>query len=475
MPKSRLVFLTFLSLGLACSRSGFEPSQPGGDDAGSEKCLSWTRKRLIQVKGSAHDLTDFQVRARIDFDSDLRPDYADLRFLDEQGTLLEHWLEEVGPRYAVVWIKVPSIPTAGTTVTMVYGNPCANSASSFGGTFPWKTEFVDTIRVQHTSIAVDSNNSPHISYFDRDKTRLKYAKWNGGAWEIEVVEDSGNTGAHTCIILDARSLPHIAFYDRGNSHVEYARFDGASWITQIVETCTADNGADPSLTLDSNSLPRMSYYRGGTRELKYARSNGAAWQTEIVDPAKTETTALVLDADQNPHIAYTRDVAGLGYARWDGDSWEREDLDANGTYVALALDSTYRPHIAYYDTGNALKYAWNDGTTWRRETVKLIGAVSHFVGMYLDRRDRPHICFQDNQLVGTLAYAERNGSLWSIEQVDTAGSTGHDPAIAPDTYGFPQISYFSDSGDIGLKHAYRRAHAFPEPTVEVGEELIVGR
>ncbi|MEW6558393.1 MAG: hypothetical protein AB1349_13765 [Elusimicrobiota bacterium] len=49
----------------------------------------------------------------------------------------------------------------------------------------WNVQTVNTNAGWSTSIAVDSNGEPHISYMDLKNYTLKYTKWNGSKWEIQ--------------------------------------------------------------------------------------------------------------------------------------------------------------------------------------------------------------------------------------------------------------------------------------------------
>ena len=53
--------------------------------------------------------------------------------------------------------------------------------------FFWKKEKIDSANLHGTSLTLDSVNNPHICYKGDDV--LKYAYWDGSAWQIEVVDN----------------------------------------------------------------------------------------------------------------------------------------------------------------------------------------------------------------------------------------------------------------------------------------------
>ena len=54
---------------------------------------------------------------------------------------MSYWIQETGTNYAIVWVKVPSIPTSGTQMYLYYGNPIATSQSNGDATFLFFDDF----------------------------------------------------------------------------------------------------------------------------------------------------------------------------------------------------------------------------------------------------------------------------------------------------------------------------------------------
>jgi hypothetical protein len=136
----------------------------------------------------------------------------------------------------------------------------------------WVTEDVDydgTTGMYYTSVAVDASDHPHIAYYDGNNYDLKYATWDGAAWDIQTVDSDGSTGYYTSIALDASGNPHIAYYRSTNSELAYATWDGAAWDLQTIDS---DNtvGYYPSIALDSGGSPHISYGEYTNDILRYA-------------------------------------------------------------------------------------------------------------------------------------------------------------------------------------------------------------
>ena len=98
------------------------------------------RKEITITEQSGSTLTDYPVLLTIDTASlisegKMRSDCGDIRFTDENDTLLTYYLESAcNTANTKIWVKVPSIPaSSSTTIYMYYGNSEAESASDIHG------------------------------------------------------------------------------------------------------------------------------------------------------------------------------------------------------------------------------------------------------------------------------------------------------------------------------------------------------
>jgi hypothetical protein len=192
---------------------------------------------------------------------------------------------------------------------------------------------------------------------------LSFGAALGDSWHIESVDTAGDVGYDTSIALDSSDYPHISYFDNTNRDLKYAYSTGSAWSIISVDT-TGDVGYFTSIALDSSNYPHISYYDISNGDLKYAYWTGSAWSITSVDTAGDVGwfTSIALDSSDNPYISYCDyDNGALKCAHWNGSAWSITSIDATGDMrycSSIALDSSDNPHISYYDEGNGdLKYA----------------------------------------------------------------------------------------------------------------------
>ncbi len=72
----------------------------------------------------------------------------------------------------------------------------------------------------YTSLALDSNDHPHIGYYDSTNGDLKYARWDGSQWITGTVDSQGDVGEGSSIALDDRGNVYIAYHDAANGDLK---------------------------------------------------------------------------------------------------------------------------------------------------------------------------------------------------------------------------------------------------------------
>jgi len=257
----------------------------------------------------------------------------------------------------------------------------------------WTIETVDTHAqgVGHnTSIALDSEGSPHIAHRKRfGKQAVKYAQSMGSTWETTTVMSAGGSDYYfgdTSLVLDSDDRPFLAFLGLGDdAGLDLARKAGRKWKISRVASFYAGDSVSMVLeeSLDGTGTFHIVYSTGGypdeQYEMKYVYGSktadgslGGDWniQTEPIDKwigndAGFDFASLAIDPGSGDlHLSYYDYRLGvLKYAFKEKDgSWSSPtEVDRSGDvglYSSIALGLGGTPNIAYYDAANGdLRYA----------------------------------------------------------------------------------------------------------------------
>ncbi len=293
----------------------------------------------------------------------------------------------------------------------------------------WNIETVDCCRHPGgPSIAIDNSDYPHVSYnygqLHIGLSELRYARWDGSAWMIETVESAKDTGRESSLALDSSGHPHIGYttittsFPQVEFDLRYARWDGSKWQLEVVDHVPSWIG-EISLGLDSGGRPHMSYSAKVDENftLKYAAWNGSAWIIETVDSQNDVgmQNSLAIDGSDRPHIAYNDETnEDLKYASWSETGWRIEVVDSEGDTglgyygraPSIALDDLDRPHIGYW--GNGTRYAWWNVLGWQSEHVDTVpSGRPESIAIALNNSGYPRMSYNDLGS-GELRYAVRS-------------------------------------------------------------------
>jgi len=360
---------------------------------------------------------------------------------------------------------------------IAYGGKNLYLAKKMPGSTDWVIEVVDSSSQvgYYASLALDSDNNPHISYQDRANYELKYARYDGSSWHIEVAGSQGGyLATGTSIALDSNNRPHIAYFDRYTDRLYYAHFNGTAWQYSTIATLTNawDSYLHPSIVLDSNDLPHVvlcHYWYNVLHNLKHYFFNGSTWDNQTILSGAGFFPSMTIDNNDHIHISYRgtggSNNAGLGYGVYDGSTWQTADITPGTDIIActaITVDKNNNPHIGYFDanTGGGLKHAEYDGSDWQFSIVSFDSGKN--TSIVADSNNDIHI-----NSIGTneLRYSSDTGGAWATKILDYSSGSGRYTTIALDSADRPHISHYAGMLNK-LKYTFHNGSEFVSEIVD---------
>jgi hypothetical protein len=328
----------------------------------------------------------------------------------------------------------------------------------------------------HNSIATDSLNHVHISYgmgggfHFNNVDSLKYATNASGNWVITTIDSAGDVGGYTSIAIDSGDNVHISYYDYTNQDLKYATNASGNWVITTVGS-DGDVGRYSSIAVDSEDKVHISYYDATNQKLKYATNASGQWVEQNIGNSDFNCfSSITLDSKNNVLISFLANE-DLKFTTNATGSWVTTTIDNDiadssnaGMYTSIATDSVDNVHISYMDKiGGHLKYATNAPGQW---VITDVDGINGFTGEYssiaLDSKNKVHISYSD---YSHCKYATNSSGNWVITAVESyataeASYWGY-TSIAIDSADNIHISYFDDtSGNQNLKYAFYTAPVY---------------
>ncbi|MEQ9502168.1 MAG: hypothetical protein RIT81_35185 [Deltaproteobacteria bacterium] len=266
--------------------------------------------------------------------------------------------------------------------------------------------------------------SRHAAAFDDDGVAhvalggdaLRYARHEGGAWSVEVVDPHGDVGS---LALDADGQPVIAYFDRYRRHAPLA--------PEVQALKVARRSADGRWTVETidPELPRT--------------EDELTWPQIAVLPSG----AIVVVASQDTQIHV---------ARLDNGAWSTETLPITpATYVRsleIAVDALGAPMLAFSDFANHYLIR-NVDEAWREPQV--VNTPSDSVGLsafFADAAGRPSfVVYAMNGTGERLHVLRETGAGWDVQTCAgfNDGRLGYSPGLLADgTVAFGFFDYLGN-------------------------------
>ena len=345
----------------------------------------------------------------------------------------------------------------------------------------WSFEDIDTsVKTSRIVLDLDDSDRPRIAYKDWDNEPWLAYNNSGteGTWETVQVRNGYDLGGHMAMTLD---------YSTGTAYMAYRQYQWPAYAGLVSSVYTGtvlatDPVSDSGEAANSVGMGPEIHIAGTTVLAPFmngtdGESPAYVEMATIRAPGPTITSvdgeshyvgtygiSMALDQAGNQHISYyNASASSLMYARFDGSSWQVEEVDnggASGTYSSIAIDPSGNPHISYVNTTpnpDAVMYAHHNGTAWTIEVIDATPYYAYDTSIDLDSSGSAHITYQVyNNSCGTcynLRYSYHNGSEWVYEDIKDYSSnwaysnTGRNNQIKLNSTDVPHVVFFDDYYD----------------------------
>ena len=273
------------------------------------------------------------------------------------------------------------------------------------------------------SLVLDSKQHPHISYPGAGNGNVVHVYWDGSFWKTQPIELHATViNYYTSIALDSNDYPTISYYEEQSASPDVkGRLRGIAWNGKFWEVRTVDSdigsGKFNFMATDSMGNPQIAYANSEylNLSLRYARWNGHSWAIEILEGKGVSSTSNrgaieIGQAESRSDLCFTAGQCGA-------NSPQKEVAPRS---VAMVLGKDDIPHIAYADANNRiLKYATKRNGNWELEAVDSLAGVGYpdRNGIALDRQGNVYISYYDSGR-GSLKVAHQKDRKWVVEVVD---------------------------------------------------------
>ena len=340
---------------------------------------NFLKRRPIEIN-STENFTDFQVKLNITYDSDMQPDFDDLRFYaSDDTTKLPYWIEEKSDsNWAVVWIKGNWTTNNGTQAYLYYGNASATSESNATEVFEWfigaeGNTLIDSGYTKRsllgtspsTTITAD-NNKVKWTFTSSGHEALLFTETNT-PFQIHMEEADGLDNLGVAFFLSNTQDGYGAWLDWASSEYRYYNFETAGDVSPSPVSGFDRTTSDIDVEVISSSHVKI--YDDSVLKLESTASVTKYGDLSGVYASYTASDSVYFE------FAYARKYTSTEPSYSIGEEQEAE----KGIYYTNAQANNTNPSIndtvkfsAFWITkdGTLDKYifSWNASGSWVNDT-----------------------------------------------------------------------------------------------------------
>lgn len=312
-----------------------------------------------------------------------------------------------------------------------------------------------------TNVALDSQNTVHVTYYDPASQRLRYTKLLNGqtTWSAPINVIDQTVSPRSDMKLSGNT-PHVVFYEidatGARAGVKHAQLNGTAFQSPTTLQSFISTITYVSLAIASNGQPRLAFNNTVSSATVYAAYSGTAWSTHTVHISSYPTAvALDLASDDTPRLAFfTGDPSAdvrRGYFAVGGAtpsvvaSWFVDWATAPPSGLALAVDDNNQSHL--FDSWTLGGDPWIEyhHVTSTGGLVKqdfFVDRGSEFLDAAVNSLERPTVVYLST--APGFSRAAWNGTGWDYSVLDgSAAVAGMGPSVVFNRFDHYLTTYYT--------------------------------
>ena len=420
---------------------------------------------------------------------DCQPDFDDIRFVLDDTTELDYWIEDNSTDPVKVWVEIPS----NGTVYLYYDNPDVNTASNK----------VTALLLIATLYSETKNDCCYSASCNVQLPGFEIPDYSGWRIIADYMLDTWVEGdiehSAECVYLYLNGVYQGGICEISSSscrNVWDAFFDTIDVTSYVGQTLVAKANAsnDVGATCDGSICPSPNhalafkariegeYYN--TSEVKSIWGDWGAVETETTFTEYSTTQhntqrKLARTSEGYIHRVYTK-FDGSNYRVYyakstdSGSTWIETvltDAEMNNTHPAIASDSEDNLWVVYEKEGEGIIYRKYEGLSWQAELN--ISSVYGFLPVIaVDSNDNIHVAWFVDWFVHRIGYRTYNGTTWeSVEYIRATDYLKY-PSIAVDANNYVHVVWQEENATtntLNIKHRKKTTTWQPVYNITLGE------
>lgn len=277
-----------------------------------------------------------------------------------------------------------------------------------------------------SSLALDSSNSAHTVYFDASNTHLMYSSNRSGKWQSEVITEASQNAPHTLDIeLDPANTPFVCYLDANDSNrLNIMYKNSESWVPENIGAQWSATQCDMAIDTNANLYIVFSTFQDH-KLILMSKKNGS-WNESILDtdvPAACYPRIEISPAGEI-HVSYQKSD-GLMHLIPGQSPILMTALGPVPTIHDMKTAPDGTTHFAYIDSNTERLYhgRWN-GTAWTSEPVTANTTPGGAVALCLDINSTVHVIFTETTS-GELIHADNRNGYWELSSITSGVTSGN--------------------------------------------------